>query len=1075
MGSLSGLRDQETLASLLPSGEVLVVDGTTAEVYAPLLGRSTVELSLNAQVDTLVMLRSGDVLLLDDDQQATLYDNETRALTPIGSLGGDHAFRTATLLDDGRVLIIGSNPTPYAEVFEPATNSLVEVTASSVQRFNPTATLLKSGEVLVAGGGGDSNGSVELFDPGGNAGSGSWRTHPTSLPQLTQQAAVRLRDGRVYLFNTCSAMACDLGSITPVVVYDPGTDSIYDASQTTELAFDPRAARLPSGLTLLTAGYELGLFGPDTGRAETHLVAPNDDGSGGDAGPSLQLPRVRGAMVVLPGGEAALVGGANLPSVEAFDLGPGSLSAGPNLATARFGARGVVFSSGRALVAGGYQRTGFSGAVLSSTEIYDSASDQWLPGPDLDEARDGMRVTLIDADSALISGGAGTKTLLYRDSTGAFEAGPDMATARRLQSVVRLPDGRLWVTGGVGGAMDMELSSTELYDPVSNTFSPGPELTKARAAHQTVLLTDGRVLIAGRGAEVFDPVTGVVTATGSPIADRREAATVLLPDGRVLFGGAPKFGITFAEVYDPALGAFRAQSGLAEGGTRSGVLGFDGRAVLSAGEIFVGEGVARTAHAVFGPLSKRFLEFGPSAGLAERVALRLPDHRVLFPGGRTSLDPLGSNDTEQLAKVTTELWVSPHATPESERPSVTVPVQVQAGAEVTITGERLLGAGPNHASRSRGGMSSAFPVALWSPASGQGLVVGTLKDWTDSRATWEVPVTALAGPGWFAVSVAGELSVAVPVTIERAPLGTPCSNPVECDSGLCAQGVCCDQPCNDFCEACTAALKGSGVDGECGTVPFDRDLGDKCVRSAGSQCSNADECDDGFCVDGVCCDSQCGGQCEACNLDFSGRCLPVTGAPIGDRPSCDAPAGDPCAARVCDGVDRTQCAGFVGPEVQCQSASCADGVAQRAATCDGAGSCPVGQPEPCAPFACAADACGTSCGDNDDCADGFRCESGDCVPRDFECDGLSTVVAPDGTEKACDPYRCDDTGCLTECQSTADCVKGFVCSAGSECVPLNTGGGGDGGGCGCGVPAREPSAPWLLLLPLLGWARRKRA
>ena len=47
-----------------------------------------------------------------------------------------------------------------------------------------------------------------------------------------------------------------------------------------------------------------------------------------------------------------------------------------------------------------------------------------------------------------------------------------------------------------------------------------------------------------------------------------------------------------------------------------------------------------------------------------------------------------------------------------------------------------------------------------------------------------------------------------------------------------------------------------------------------------SPCTSADECMSGYCADGVCCDSPCDGQCLSCALNgASGHCGPITQGP----------------------------------------------------------------------------------------------------------------------------------------------------------------------------------------------------
>jgi hypothetical protein len=80
---------------------------------------------------------------------------------------------TATLLRDGRVLIAGGwdNDAQLrtVELYDPATGRFAPAASLSVARAGHTATLLRDGRVLLAGGGGINTGSslatAELFDP----------------------------------------------------------------------------------------------------------------------------------------------------------------------------------------------------------------------------------------------------------------------------------------------------------------------------------------------------------------------------------------------------------------------------------------------------------------------------------------------------------------------------------------------------------------------------------------------------------------------------------------------------------------------------------------------------------------------------------------------------------------------------------------------------------------------------------------------------------------------------------------------------------------------------------------------
>lgn len=74
-------------------------------------------------------------------------------------------------------------------------------------------------------------------------------------------------------------------------------------------------------------------------------------------------------------------------------------------------------------------------------------------------------------------------------------------------------------------------------------------------------------------------------------------------------------------------------------------------------------------------------------------------------------------------------------------------------------------------------------------------------------------------------------------------LGAACTADSQCGSGHCVDGVCCDQACEGTCTACTAAKKGSGVDGTCEPVALGHDPDDECPRYAMHLCSHPGGCD----------------------------------------------------------------------------------------------------------------------------------------------------------------------------------------------------------------------------------------
>ena len=164
-------------ATLLPSGKVLVVGGEpnaeTAEIYDPTTGSWALTDNLGtARIGhTATLLQSGRVLVvggyvygIDGEslvlaRSAELFDPATGTWSPTGSPFKPRYWHTATLLNDGKVLIArGSvddyyiDPTSTAELYDPGTGTWSAVATSLLPTWGHTATLLPNGTVLLTGG-----------------------------------------------------------------------------------------------------------------------------------------------------------------------------------------------------------------------------------------------------------------------------------------------------------------------------------------------------------------------------------------------------------------------------------------------------------------------------------------------------------------------------------------------------------------------------------------------------------------------------------------------------------------------------------------------------------------------------------------------------------------------------------------------------------------------------------------------------------------------------------------------------------------------------------------------------------
>ena len=332
-------------ATLLRDGRVLIAGGTanaqiggvlaSAEIYDPVVGTflPTASMSAARQGHTATLLPNGEVLIAGGSRNvgfrselasAELYDPRSGTFRTAGSMNTPREGHTATLLRDGRVLIAGGSPngtrtTDSAEIFDPSSGRFTIVSPMTVPREAHTATLLRNGKVLIAGGGrgGMPGGYIaydtaEIFDPT----LGTF--HPLAAHMVSDRVghvAALLNDGRVLLAGGKSGKILMSGFVHSLFwlaplesaeVYDPESDAFRAVAPMRTSHYLGVATVLADGTVLITGGWAL--KGPViVGRATAELFHPVADRFY-DPG-RLHVARLEQTATLLPDGQVLIAGG----------------------------------------------------------------------------------------------------------------------------------------------------------------------------------------------------------------------------------------------------------------------------------------------------------------------------------------------------------------------------------------------------------------------------------------------------------------------------------------------------------------------------------------------------------------------------------------------------------------------------------------------------------------------------------------------------------------------------------------------------------------------------------------------
>ena len=497
------------------------------------------------------------------------FTNVTTVVTPVGSLNSSRESHTATLLPSGQVLVAGGiavewslegglagapqfNVFKSAELYDPVAGAWTYTGNLGTARYNHTATLLPNGKVLVAGGYGDTGilASAELYDPA----TGVWSSTGSLNDARVGHTATLLPSGKVLVAGGSATNSAVLASAE---LYDPAT------------GFWTRTGSLGTAR-----------------ESDTTTLLPN-------------------GQVLVAGGQDVI--GDTFASAELYNPATGVWSPTGSLGAARYSHTATLLTNGQVLVAGG---GGTNGTVLTSAELYDPATGVWTPTGSLNAARGSHTATLVANGQVLILGGGDGSgeflgAELYDPAAATWTASSNAIAPVGGDTATLLPSGQVLVAGGEGTDLNIDTDNEYSYalDYAALYATPGFLTTyNTRSGYTATLLSNGKVLVAGgedesnsflASAELYDPASGAWTPTGSMGTARFGHAATLLPNGKVLITGGDNWGdvdsidgfYASAELYDPATGVWSPTGSM--GTARSGhtaTLLSNGKVLVAGGE-----------------------------------------------------------------------------------------------------------------------------------------------------------------------------------------------------------------------------------------------------------------------------------------------------------------------------------------------------------------------------------------------------------------------------------------------------------------------------------------------------------
>jgi hypothetical protein len=297
--------------------------------------------------------------------------------------------------------------TASAEILDDKFGRWIPVESMNVARTNATATLLDDGIVLVAGGEANSGvplNSAEIFDPE----TGKWQLVGSMASPHAVHTATLLPDGTVVIIGGLQRIPGKAaGTSTTVEIFDPESGEWFDGPPLTNDEANDDPGRILHDAVLVRGTHILVVGGVNTDGVQFHSL---------QSVPLLDTNvmkwmfteasnsrRQSARLATLPDERILAAGGADQnPRSETWDPGNGEWATTGTSGGIRQGHQIAVLQDGRVMAIGG--RSSFR--TLNSVEFYSASDDTWSAGPSMSERRLGSTATVLEDGRVLVAGGA---------------------------------------------------------------------------------------------------------------------------------------------------------------------------------------------------------------------------------------------------------------------------------------------------------------------------------------------------------------------------------------------------------------------------------------------------------------------------------------------------------------------------------------------------------------------------------------------------------------------------------------------------------------------------------------------